>query len=192
MDNQLGILDQAFREFSARVDAIPADGWDGPTPATEWTVRDLVLHVLDEHLWVPPLVHGHDLQAAEEVVKAAQTARDDADLKSEWHSAATASVQAFNEPGALDREVALSRGPTPCRQYADEMIFDLVVHGWDLGKAIGYPEAIPESLAEPAYEAIKGAGDLSSFGDMFAPAVSVPEDASTLDKLVAHTGRDPR
>ena len=191
MDNELGILDQAFQEFSARVDAIPADGWDGPTPATEWTVRDLVLHVLDEHLWVPPLVHGHDLQTAEEIVKAAQSSRDDQDLAAEWHSAADASVQAFNEPGAIDREVTLSRGPTPCRQYLDEMIFDLVVHGWDLGKAIGYPEPIPESLAEPAYEAIKGAGDLSSFGDMFAPAVSVPEDASTLDKLVAHTGRNP-
>ena len=50
MDNQLRIMDEAFREFTARVHAIPADGWDAPTPATEWTVRDLVAHVLDEHL----------------------------------------------------------------------------------------------------------------------------------------------
>ena len=192
MDNQLQIMDQAFREFTARVDAIPAGGWDSPTPATEWTVRDLVAHVLDEHLWVPPLVHGHDLETAEQIVKGAQSTREGDDLKAQWHSAADASAQAFGEPDALGREVSLSRGPTPCGQYLDEMIFDLVVHGWDLGKAVGYPDPIPDSLAEPVFEAVKDMGDLSSFGDMFAPPVSVPDDASTLDKLVAHTGRNPR
>jgi len=178
------------------VDAIPDDGWDGATPATEWTVTELVEHVVDEHRWVPPLVHGHDLQTAEQIVNGSKSTRNDPerglDLKAEWHDVASGSAQAFGEPDALQRQVTLSRGPTPCPQYLDEMIFDLVVHGWDLGQAIGYPEPIPEELAAPVYEAVQNMGDLSSFGDMFAPAVSVPQDASTLDKLVAHTGRNPR
>ena len=71
------------------------------------------------------------------------------------------------------------------------MIFDLVVHAWDLGVAIGYPEPVPDEVVEPVYEAAKDMGDLSASGLFDAP-VDVPDDASTLDKLVALTGRDPR
>ena len=80
---------------------------------------------------MPPLVHGHDLDTAEQIVKGAQSTREDEDMKTQWRGAADASAQAFGEPEALGREVSLSRGPTPCPQYLDEMIFDLVVHGWD-------------------------------------------------------------
>jgi uncharacterized protein (TIGR03086 family) len=87
--------------------------------------------------------------------------------------------------------VQLSRGPTPARAYLDEMTFDLVVHAWDLGVAIGYPDPVPDELVEPVYAAVKEYGDLSATG-MFDAPVDVPDDASMLDKLIALTGRDPR
>ena len=196
MDTPLGMLDAAFREFTARVDAVTDDQWDGPTPATDWSVRDLVEHVVEEHRWAPPLIDGHDLQTAEEIVKsstAGHHAEDGVDVKAEWRDVATASAQAFSAPGALEREVALSRGPTPCTTYLDEMMFDLVVHGWDLGKAIGYPESWPEELVEPVWQAVQGMGDLSALGGgMFAPPVAVPDDAPVLHRLLGATGRDPR
>ncbi|HEY2166006.1 MAG TPA: TIGR03086 family metal-binding protein [Jatrophihabitantaceae bacterium] len=197
MDNQLAMLDEALREFTARVDAVADDQWDGPTPASEWSVRDLIGHVVDEHRWAPPLVNGHDLAAAEQIVKGSRSTRNDAerglDLKAEWHDVATASAQAFGEPGALERQVSLSRGPTPCTTYLDEMLFDLVVHGWDLGKAIGYPGSWPEALVESVWHEVQRMGDLHALGgDMFAPAVAVPDDAPALHKLVGATGRDPR
>jgi hypothetical protein len=44
---------------------------------------------------------------------------------------------------------------------------------------------------EAAYGMAKSIGDLSAFGDMFKPPVSVPDDSPTIDKLVALTGRQP-
>ena len=61
-----------------------------------------------------------------------------------------------------------------------EMIFDLVVHAWDLGTAIGYPEPVPAHLAEAIYPEVQKFGDLSSSG-MFDAPVDMPDDASTLD-----------
>jgi uncharacterized protein (TIGR03086 family) len=196
MDDPLGVLGQALREFTARVDAIGESQWDAATPDAEWCVRDLVEHVVDEHRWVPPLMHGHDLQTAEQIVRGSQSTRDVAggaglDLASEWHDVAVASEQAFGEPDALSRTVSLSRGPTPAADYLNEMIFDLVVHGWDLGRAIGYSGSLPESIVEPAYAIAQQFGDMS-FTGMFAPPVAVADDAPTIDKLVAATGRDPR
>jgi uncharacterized protein (TIGR03086 family) len=196
MDDPLGVLGQALREFTARVDAIGESQWDAATPDAEWCVRDLVEHVVDEHRWVPPLMHGHDLQTAEQIVRGSQSTRDVAggaglDLASEWHDVAVASEQAFGEPDALSRTVSLSRGPTPAADYLNEMIFDLVVHGWDLGRAIGYSGSLPESIVEPAYAIAQQFGDMS-FTGMFAPPVAVADDAPTIDKLVAATGRDPK
>jgi uncharacterized protein (TIGR03086 family) len=140
MDELLGMFHDGVREFGARVKAVDAGQWGSPTPDTDWCVADLVGHLTEEHRWIPPLLHGHDLEAAGKIVAAASVARGSGvgDLAAEWEDAARASLEAVGEPDALERSVELSRGPTPARQYLAEMIFDLVLHSWDLGTAIGY------------------------------------------------------
>lgn len=32
--------------FAERIAAVPDDAWDAPTPCADWTVRDLVGHVI--------------------------------------------------------------------------------------------------------------------------------------------------
>jgi uncharacterized protein (TIGR03086 family) len=195
MDNLVAMFLAAQSAFTDRVHAIREDQWHAPTPDTEWDVAALVAHLIDEDRWVAPLVHGHDLEAAGKIVAGMRSLPVDggvgADFVQEWDEAARGAADAFREDGAMDRTVALSRGATPARDYIGEMIFDHLVHSWDLGKAIGYNEPLPPEVVEAVYGMAKGMGDLSSFGDMFAPAVAVPDDASTLDKLIALTGRDP-
>jgi uncharacterized protein (TIGR03086 family) len=194
MDEHLEKFLSAQREFSARVSAVSEDQWQLPTPASEWTVADLVSHLIEEHRWAAPLMDGHDMEAAEKIVHGARSMPVDggvgANLAEEWREAAIASADAFSADGALDREVQLSRGATPARDYVEEMIFDLVVHGWDLGKAIGYDQAFPNDLVEPVLAKVREFGDLSGTG-MFDKAVDVPDDAPAIDKLIALTGRHP-
>jgi uncharacterized protein (TIGR03086 family) len=184
----------AQREFGDRVHAITEDQWQVSTPDDEWTVADLVDHLADEHRWAGPLLHGHDLDAAATIVKGMRSYPVDggvgANLAEQWNEAAASSADAFSADGALERTVELSRGTTPARNYIGEMIFDLVVHSWDLGVAIGYSESVPADLAEAVYSRARHLGDLSASG-LFAKPVDVPEDAPTIDKLVALTGRDP-
>lgn len=196
MDEMLTRLRQGLAQFGERVDAIRPDQWDNPTPDTEWTVRDLVSHVLDEQRWAPPLLEGHDLETAARIVEGAATTHADSDLtvdlKAEWQDVAIASEQAFGEPEALERDVALSRGPTPARAYLAELIFDLTVHGWDLGKGIGYEGDLPEDLVSHVFGMLTQLGDLSEYAGMFAKPVQVSDDAPMIDRLVAATGRRPR
>lgn len=181
--------------FTERVHAVADNQWQQPTPDREWTVAELVTHVIDEHRWAAPLLHGQDLETAAKIVEGTRSLPVDggvgANLAEEWDAAAVSSADAFTADGALERTVELSRGTTAVRDYISEMIFDLVVHSWDLARAIGYSEALPDDLVAAVYEAAKKFGDLSSSGFFDAP-VDVPDDASTLEKLIALTGRDPR
>lgn len=187
----LPLFDKAVREFTARVDAVGASDWDKPTPCREWTVRQLVEHLVDEHRWIPPLIGGHDLQTAQQVVEG-QADASAGDTADDWHAASTASMQALADPDALERTVELSRGPTPVQQYLMEMFFDLVVHGWDLGRAIGYPQPIPDDLVDPVMHVAVSMRDELAASGMFDPPVEIGAGASTVDQLAALTGRDPR
>ena len=86
--------------------------------------------------------------------------------------------------------VELSRGTTPARDYLREMTIDLIVHAWDLGAAIGFAEPLPEQLVTRIESQVRDWGDMSGSG-YFAAPVPVPDDAPTIDRLVAATGRDP-
>lgn len=173
-------------QFSDRVDRVRTGDWDRPTPDAEWSVRDLVRHLVDEHRWVAPLLSGNDIDAAGQIV-AALPAGDPA---GDWRSTAEVSARAFGEPGALDRDVALSYGPTPARGYLAEMTGDLAVHSWDLGRALGEDVQLPDELARATLEMLAEAGDLSGSG-YFAAPVGAAADASITDRLVALSGRRP-
>jgi uncharacterized protein (TIGR03086 family) len=196
MADLLSLFLSAQRTFGDRVHAVRDDQWRLPTPDTEWNVADLVEHLIDENRWAPPLVHGLDLDAAAKVVAGSRKLPVDggvgANLAEEWDEAAIGASDAFTEDGALERTVQLSRGPTPVRTYISEMIFDHLVHAWDLGKAIGYDKPLPGDVVEAVYPMVREMKTELGASGLFAPAVDVPEDVSILDRLIALTGRDPR
>ena len=49
MDDPLNVFLKAQREFGDRVHAVAEDQWARPTPDAEWSVADLVGHLVDEH-----------------------------------------------------------------------------------------------------------------------------------------------
>lgn len=185
---------RAQRAFGERVHAVREDQWAAPTPDSEWSVADLVGHLVEEHRWAAPLLHGQDMDAAGKIVAGSRSLPTDggvgANLSEEWDEAATESANAFSEDGALERSVGLSRGDTPATTYITEMIFDLIVHAWDLQTAIGYDGALPDDVVEFVYERARQMGDLSASG-LFESAVEVDDSAPTIHKLVAFTGRQP-
>src|SRR4051794_7289210 len=194
MDEPLSAFLAAQRVFTEVVHAVAESQWHEPTPDTEWDVAALVGHMIEEHRWAAPLLHGQDLESAGLIVQGSRKLPVDggvgANLAEEWDEAAVESSDAFSADGALDRSVALSRGDTPARQYLGEMTFDLVIHGWDLARAIGRDIEFPPGLVEGIYEQAQQFGDLAGSG-FFAPPVDVPDDAPALDRLLGFTGRDP-
>jgi uncharacterized protein (TIGR03086 family) len=196
MDDLVAMFLSAQRTFADRVHAIAADQWHLPTPDTEWDVAALVDHLIDENRWLPPLLHGHDLDAAAKIVEGGRSLPADggvgANLAKEWDEVAVAAADTVQESDAMDRTAALSRGPTPAREYVGEMVFDHIVHAWDLQTAIGYRgDPLPADLVATAYEMVKPMAPMLAESGLFADPVEVSDDASPLDKLIALTGRNP-
>src|SRR5579875_616319 len=193
-DVLLDLFLAAQRTFGERVHAVGDDRWSAGTPCTEWSVAQLVGHLIEENRWVAPLLHGHDLDSAGKIVAGARSLPVDggvgADRAEEWDEAATEAADAASADGALSRTVTLSRGASPAKDYLAELTVDHVVHSWDLQRAIGFGSDLPGELVEFAYGMLRDVGDMSGSG-VFAAPVDVPGDAPLVDRLVALTGRDP-
>ncbi|SDJ53550.1 TIGR03086 family metal-binding protein [Streptomyces indicus] len=175
--------------FSDRVHRIADDQWTAPTPCTEWTVRDLVNHLVAEQLWAVPLVR--DGAGIDDVGDAYDGDVLGDDPVGTWDRSARAAHEAFAAPGALERTVRLSYGDTPASAYCAQMTTDLVVHAWDLSRATGVDERLPQPLIDAAVrEVAPYAADLAKSG-VFASPVEPPPGADAQTKLLCLLGRRP-
>ncbi|MFG2192042.1 TIGR03086 family metal-binding protein [Streptomyces sp. NPDC048639] len=184
----LDAFDTGLKEFGRRVHRVQDDRWTAGTPCAEWSVRDLVNHVVGEHLWAPWLLRGATLAEVGD--------RFDGDVLGDdpvaaWDAAAAESKAAFHRPGALDIDVHTSSGPTPAPEYMWQMVTDLAVHAWDLARGIEVDDTLDEDLAAEVYAYVEPYADSWRGYGVFGPAVKVQDAAPVQDRLVALLGREP-
>jgi len=183
----LELFQRAQASFTDRVDAIEPEQWEDEA-LPEWTVADLVAHLVTEMLWVPPLVAGEPY--AEGRFPDATTDLLGDDPMVGWESAADAALSAFAEDDALVRTVHLERGPTPASQYILELISDLTVHSWDLARAIDADTELDGELVTASLligEAIPEDG----VPGLYDPPLDISASASPQQRLLARFGRRP-
>ena len=173
--------------FGQRVMAIGPDDWARPTPCSDWTVRDLVQHLVYEEVWAPPLLEG---QPIAEVGDRFEGDILGADPPAAWKEAAAAALAAASDD-VLDRTVHLSFGDVPGREYLGQLTADHLIHACDLSRGIGGDERLDPELVEFVTGFLAPQVDQWAAAGVFAPAVSVPEDADPQSKLLALTGRTP-
>jgi uncharacterized protein (TIGR03086 family) len=174
-------------EFGAQVHAV--DGrWEAPTPLPEWTVRDLVHHLVEEELWAPPLFAGSTI---EEI-----GSRFEGDLLGDnplatFDITAARALGAVCAEGALDRVVHLSFGDHPGREYAMQLAADHLVHAVDLARALG----TDETMDAAAVVAVRDWFDTmeSTYREIgvIGPRADVPDGAGAQAELLAMMGRTP-
>ncbi|QNG20367.1 TIGR03086 family protein [Rhodococcus triatomae] len=171
-------------EFGARVAMIVQ--WSGPTPDTDWTVTDLVRHVVVEQQWVPPLLAGKTVDQARSDVASLH-----GDLRAEWNRYAHAASLAWEETD-LQAPVHLSFGTFPVEYYLRQQTSDIAVHAWDLARAVGADERLDPTLVEAVWRELDGQRDMLADSGLFGDPVPVEDDAPLQDRLLALTGRNPR
>jgi len=169
---------------SATVDTVRTEQWAAATPCTEWSVRDLLNHLTSEHLWAPHLLRGETLEQVGDRYDGDVLGDDPAGA---WHRAADTSRAAWQDAPA-GTTVHLSFGPTPVEEYGEQMFTDLVVHGWDLARAIGARTDIDPDSAEHALRYIEP--HLGQWPGAFADPVSTDSD-DPADRMIAMFGRNP-
>ena len=177
---------RAVAEFDARVRQIGDHQWQAPTPDEDWSVRDLVNHLVGEDLWAPPLLAGSTIAQVGDRFEGDVLGTEP---KAAWTAASAAAVQAVEADGAMDRIVHLSFGDFPGSEYTLQLFADHLIHAWDLARAIGADEHLDEELVASCAtwfgaveEAYRGAGAIA------APP-PVPGHADPQTVLLARFGR---
>jgi uncharacterized protein (TIGR03083 family) len=153
---------RACAGFSRVVDRVADDHWDRPTPCSEWDARALVEHVIGFHEVL--LLRPMGVHAHRPRIGPA----------ARWKATSDALFDALTEP--VDVLGALTT--------------DVVVHTWDLGRAVDLEPELDEALCRDAVAALR-ARDLPRERGMFAAAVPVDADADPATHLIACYGRDP-
>ena len=162
-----------------------ADDGSKPTPCAEFTVDELV-----DHLVVSLEAIGGAAGAPRRGPADARTAEQA--VEDRVASAAVPCFEAWVAPPTTPT-VSLAGMDVPIAMPQSILPVEMLVHGWDLARALGLPfepaehlvlavDELARSVIQPAYRG-PGAG--------FAAEVDADPDASAFDRLLAFTGRDP-
>jgi uncharacterized protein (TIGR03086 family) len=171
----------ALALISHDVALIPDSALAAPTPCAGWTVADLLRHMNERHDAVTRMVLP-SLPAVGDDPRG-----DFARIAARW----TVAVEQTGEILDLPR-----MGPQPTQRILGIHAVDMLVHRWDLARALQLPLAVPAGLAEAALPLARAntapGSPLNGPGGAYRPPVAEQPTDSTMDRIVALLGRDPR
>jgi uncharacterized protein (TIGR03086 family) len=180
------LIVQGIDAFGEKVRAVPTDGWAAPTPCTDWSVRDLVNHVTGEHLWAPHLLDGETIAQVGD--------RYDGDVLGDspvaaWDRAARDSRAAWRS-ASPDAVVHLSFGDNPALEYGQQMLSDLLIHGWDLARGAGLDETMEPAAVNTVWAYMEANAKSWEAAGIFASPVEIDTNDQA-KRLLALSGRKP-
>ena len=173
-----------------------------PTPCEAMPLGELLPHVLAVGERIVAMGQGHPASSTPDHVVA-----PDGDYASAWTTAGQQAAAAWAGL-ALDGPVTVPWREMTVAEAAAIYASEVVVHAWDLARSIGAHVAADDELVAIATAAmhheLPAEGRAEMFDELFAQfpegaewshpfqaAVHTDAEASTLDRLVALTGRDP-
>jgi uncharacterized protein (TIGR03086 family) len=178
--------DDALASTRHYIDGIGADQWQQQSVCDEWTVRELVNHIVTGNYWAAELAAGKTIEAVGDRLDGDVLGDDPL---SEYDASSGAASAAFHVPGAMEAPCAVSYGPVPGEVYAGHRFIDVLIHGWDIAQSTGQPTTLPPELVEACWEVVEpqkaellGSGAYGSDHD-------IPLDANRQTALLAVLGR---
>ena len=178
-----GILDRyslASSEFRRRLETVRADQWAGPTPCTEWNVRQLVNNMTRGNLNFAGLLNGG---TAAEFLRLRGADALGADPLAAYTRSVQECAEAFARPGALQQVVDYPLGRVPGEQALAIRTTDSTIHTWDLARALGADDTLSPDL-------VAWIGD--HIEDIYAGLVETPTATETTHRFFALPCPDPR
>lgn len=172
------------RLFLARAREVPARGWDRPAPCEGWVARDVVRHLVE---WVPSMVlagPGLPLPEVPDVER---------DPVGAWEAVSDAIQKALDDPETAARQFDMRIGRYTVRDaVATFVLADVLIHTWDLARAVGLDETLDPVEVRRALQGMSSVDPEVLVGSgQYGPAVAVPDEADEQTRLIALTGRTP-
>ena len=171
-------LDLTGAALGGVVSNITPDQLDNPTPCARFTVRGVLEHMIGGATMFTAAFRNEEPGSP-----------DLADPLAAFGPCLGALVGAIHEPGALDRTLAAPWGEVSGADFAQFIVLDGTVHGYDMATATGQAYAPDDALVEHliAFAGVALAGMRD--GETFAEATQPPAGATPIQRLAALTGR---
>jgi uncharacterized protein (TIGR03086 family) len=191
-DDPLAPLTRALDGTGEVVAGIAPDQWELPTPCTDWTVRQVLNHLVGGNRLATRVLRGEQLPPPDQLGRRSGQDQLGADPTEAYRGSAADLVGALGAPGVLERAHTLPVGTLPGPAVVHLRTVVALVHGWDLALGIGRPAPFPDELAEAELGFSRDLlGRIPEGRRPFAPSVPVPDDAPAIERLVALLGRTP-
>jgi uncharacterized protein (TIGR03086 family) len=166
--------------FDAAVKAVTPDTWEAQSPCEGWKARDVVAHVVEGHRGVIAGVRGGEskpLGADEDPTRA-------------WEDASRALDEITGDPEASAKQIDGPVGKMPAGQLIGQFVtMDLLVHTWDLARAVGADEHLDGDSVHHAYEALKPMDAVIRQPRVFGPKLEPPAGADLQTEFLYFLGR---
>src|SRR4051812_39174776 len=175
-------LARAFDAVGELIARVRSDQWSVSTPCTDWSVAQVVEHLISmNRVFTALLLNAPTPRRLGSGVLE--------DLVSAYRESSKALLDAFAQPGTLEREYVGPLGSASGAERLQIRLYDLLTHGWDLAQATGQPAGLPEDLAEQSLQFVRMQLTEQSRVGRFGPAREVSDDAPAVQRLVAFLGR---
>ena len=168
------------RAMTDTIAGVPADGWEAPTPCEGWTARDVVSHLVD--------TSGMFLGFIGQEARGGPAVADD---PLGAFTAARDQVQAaLDDPSTEAQEYDGMFGQTTFGDSVDRFLSaDLVIHRWDLARATGQDESLPDEEVRRLREALGPMDEQMRGPGAFGPKIAPPPGADAQTELLCFLGR---
>ncbi|MCX4554091.1 TIGR03086 family metal-binding protein [Streptomyces sp. NBC_01387] len=182
-------LGPAARSVADLLDAIDDTQLSGPTPCPDYSVGELLAHVVG-------LTAAFRAAAEKDFGPATDTAPGTTKpvLEADWRTVLPRQLDevaaAWRTPESREGQTRAGAVDLPAEVAGQVALNELVVHGWDLARATGQPYAVDDASLQVSYGLLKMMNQ-GGQTDIFGPAVAVPEGAPFIDRVIGSSGRSP-
>lgn len=174
----------AVELFDSRVASVSSDAWLSPSPCEGWTARDVVAHVVTNLRALRAAVAGEDFFAVfgQLVVEG--------DIVSAWSEQRSEASLLVEEVETVE-SINVGGNPVSRDMMLDGLMRDLVIHTWDVARAVGGDERLPADLVAAATAAMVAVGPELRGPGLYGAEIAAPSGATPLASLLALSGRNP-
>jgi uncharacterized protein (TIGR03086 family) len=161
---------------------------DDPTSCGDWDLRTLLNHTI---LWTSYSAErrAHGESVAEDLMNKDFTA--DPGFREDYAKQLAKAVDAWSTPAAWEGTRDMMGSATPATDIGAMLIMEMALHGWDVAKATGQEYHATDALAASLYDTVSKQAELFRKYQGFADPVETDSTATTFDKALALSGRDP-
>ena len=191
--NLVDLYENVTQHTHGILSRIKQDQADSSTPCTEWDVLALVNHLVGGAEMVSGCLSANPPDIPFGSSGSSYTDEGDlAKLAQVYKELTAKALLVAKSPGALEAKVATPIGEMPGSMFLGASCMDNIIHCWDLAKATGQDIRLDPQAVEISYQMfVPEAMDQGRAAGFIGPLISVLEDATIQDKLIAYSGRQP-